>query len=219
MNKTTIYSISTLIIIVLALSVVMPAIRMGSAFVSGFEAGMQAVDKGDPLELPSYVDIVFTPGTHQLLNTTDSISFSNGDTYPLVITKGSVAISSKDYPSWNMWVTLSCFFASVVLLIIMICKLVKFTVNIAKERIFIQKNATYLKQLAYCLIGISILEIINGIFSEYALAKTDLALAGYEMAADWTFPWSNLIIGLISLLISIAWSRGIAIKQEQELTI
>ncbi|MDE6295437.1 MAG: DUF2975 domain-containing protein [Muribaculaceae bacterium] len=219
MNKTAIYVLSILIIIVLGLSVISPGIDMFESFRLGFKAGLdEAAAPGEqPIELP--YTIKFNPSVNQVLHSKDSIEFGSGEVYPLVIHEASIRIPERTFPIWAAWVTSLIYVTTIVLLIVLICKFIKFIINISKEKIFVDVNAKYLKHFSYCLLTISLLQIVNGIIDEAVLSDMNLLLAGYQLTSNTIFPWGNLLIGLISLLISIIWSRAILIKQEQELTI
>lgn len=217
MNKTSIYALSVVIIAVVAFSIIFPGIRMIENFTQGFAAGLEASSTETTVSIP--FDITFHPNVDRVINSPDSIVFADGTEYPLVINHAAVCIPESRIPTWSAWVSILCYLASFVLLIILIWKFIRFIINISREEIFIDSNARYLRHFSFCLIAIAIFQIISGLSEEYVLSTFNLRLAGYELTGAWSFPWSNLLIGLVSLLISIVWARGILIKKEQELTI
>ena len=217
MNKTPIYALSVIIITVLAFSIIFPGIQMINSFASGFNAGIEAATNESQTLVP--YEIAFHPTAEQVINSRDTVIFKNGEEYPVVLSHAAVCMPDSKIPTWAAWVTAACYLTSFVLLIILIWKFLRFMINISKENIFVDSNARYLRHFSFCLIAIAALELISGLTEEYVLSTFNLSLAGYDLSASWVFPWSNLLIGLVSLLISIVWSRGVLIKKEQELTI
>lgn len=221
MNKTAIYVLSVLIIGVLGLSVITPGIEMIDAFCSGFKAGYDASVSPETAEqtLTLPYRMTFNPTIEQIISSRDSIEFSDGRVLPIVIHQASVCVPYDKVPGWASGVSACAYLFSYILLIILIWKFVKFIINITREEIFVDVNSRYLRHFSYCLLAIAALQITAGVIDEVVLSGFDLQLAGYALESSFVFPWGNLLIGLISLLISIIWARAVLIKKEQELTI
>ncbi len=222
MNKTAIYVLSVLIIGVLGLSVIMPGVEMIDSFCTGFKAGYDASMAQETSEqamtLPYRMN--FNPTIDQILSSRDSIEFTDGRVYPIVIHQASVCVPyDEEMPVWATGVSVGAYLLSYILLIILIWKFVKFIINITREEIFVDVNSRYLRHFSYCLLAIAVLQITAGVIDEVMLSRINLSLAGYTLESSFVFPWGNLLIGLISLLISIIWAHAVLIKKEQELTI
>lgn len=237
MNKTTLYTLSIVTMLLIVVSVIIPGVEMVKYFSAGFSAGMNAYDERDevhqsakaPNTLSADTDgthtdyipltVQFKPEIRQITNSRDTIIFEDGTPHTVVVTEALVFVPDNKIPGTPYVISTISSLASIVLLIILMCKFFKFILNISKERIFIQANAKYLRHFAYCLIGIAILQIVSGLIDDNAVRSLHLQLSGYQLSAAWVFPWSDLLIGIVSLLISFIWSRAVAIKNENELTI
>lgn len=221
MKKSAIYVLSILIITVLGLSVILPGIDMFEGFSSGFKAGLDEAynnpESEQSLDVPYTMH--FTPTVDQIFNSQDSIAFTNGTVYPVIIHEASICIPGHQFPQWIVWVTYIANIVTFVLLIILIYKFIKFILNIIKDKIFVDINARYLRHFSYCLLAIAVIQIGLIAVDIIELSELNLTLAGYEISTNAPYPWTNLLLGLISLLISIIWSRAVLIKEEQELTI
>ncbi len=220
MKKSAIYVLSILIITVLGLSVILPGIDMYEGFSSGVKAGL---DEANNITSEQCLDVPytmhFTPTVDQVIHGQDSIAFANGKVYPVVIHEASICIPDHQFPQWIVWVTSIAYLISFVLLILLIYKFIKFIINIIKDKIFVDINARYLRHFSYCLLAIAVIQMGVAAMDIMVLSKLNLSLAGYELSTNAPYPWTNLLLGLISLLISIIWSRAVLIKEEQELTI
>lgn len=217
MNKTPIYAISITIIIVLAVSIIWPGLAIIRNIRSGFNPDIENSFNDAYAYIP--IELEFQPTMHQMISGNDSILFDNGEKVKFVMERATLFLPEKQIPTWSIWVSMVCFLFTFLLLCVLVWVFVRFNINISKERIFIERNAVYLRYFSYCLILIAILEIALRCVDLYIICNTNLSLAGYEITTSWIFPWTNFLIGLVSLLISLVWSRGIQIKKDQELTI
>lgn len=96
---------------------------------------------------------------------------------------------------------------------------IKFIININKGYIFDNKNVKRLKRFSYYLISISVLKCVAGVIEDCLFSQLGLEMDGYSISSYWLLPWGTLLLGLLSLLMAQVWSRGIEMKEEQELTI
>nr|MDE7495456.1 DUF2975 domain-containing protein [Muribaculaceae bacterium] len=130
-----------------------------------------------------------------------------------------VVTDSTTGSSAVQWISGICYFLSLVFCIFLVIEIVKFVVNINRGEVFVAKNVKRLRHISICFIAISLLIVISGVAQEYLLGSMNLTLSGYQLSAYWIIPWSNLLLGLLALLIAQVWSRGIALEEEQQFTV
>lgn len=221
MKKTSISILSILIIAILAALVFTPVYQMGKIFIAGIEAGYEQADAENaynPDEM-SQIDVAFIPQIETVLEGSDSIQFSNGEKYPVIMTRASILVPDNEWSGAKAWVTLAIYFVCLVIFVLFIIELVKFVVNINRGNIFVKKNVKRLNHVAIYLISLSILRILAGCLDDMMFNQLGLELDGYKLTTFWSFPWSSLLCGMLSLLIAQVWSRGIEMQEEQSLTI
>lgn len=219
MKKTTIYILSVLVIVILSLSVILPSHRIlklgAEAFTAGFTQGYNGEEAPDMTPL----QIQFSPSAQTMFEPSDSIQFADGRQLPFVIDNVIVMAPKEKVPGWIEILFLVITPIQLILLIIIIWKLLRFILNVPKEKIFVFQNVTYLRQISFSLLAIALLQVICGISYDYVFSKFEFTWPGYELGAYWTFPWGNLLLGFIGLLFAQIWAYGIQIKEDQELTI
>lgn len=223
MRKTWIYLLSVAIIGIVCASVLLPGIKMISHFSEGFTAGYNAGIKGEPKATPTEMEIpinvTFTPTGQTYFQPNDSIIFANGEKLPILIDSVAVLAPQKNVPSFWQWLIIIAYPIEIILLIPLIWTFIKFIINISRQDIFIRKNARLLRKFSYILLIITIFEILTGIGHESIFHTLSLSMQGYSIDANWSFPWSDLLLSAIGLLMAEIWMLGIKIREDQELTI
>lgn len=220
MKKTSLYLLSLIIIGIVCLSVILPAIRMVSIGMEGFKVGYEAgVNNSNPIELWAPIDVTFSPQTQTLLQQKDSLQFQDGHNLPVIYDHLAVMLPSEKVSSAWKWISAITYPLEILLLIPLIWKFLAFMIHISKQQIFVRPNVKLLRQFSWILIGIAFLEIISGIASELYFRNMNLGVDGYSLSASWSFPWSNLLLGCLGMLMAEIWARGLEIQEEHELTI
>lgn len=224
MKKTSIYLLSLIIIIVVAFSVLQPAYKMSEAFFEGYAAGYSSSTEaeGSKAILPDLgtpVDVQFNPEMATLIEPKDSIVFDNGSRMPLVINKVAIVVPETRVPAWYSAISLISYPLQIILLGILIWRFLKFIINISREEIFEKKNVKLLRQFSVLLLCIALLEIISNASNALLFNSLSVTMKGYSLSAFINFPWGNILLGCIGLLMAQVWARGIEIKREQDLTI
>lgn len=227
MKKTSINILCILIILTIGCSIVAPAFKFSNIFISGFMAGWQQAsspieDMGNRMDaiansLP--LDVAFMPDIDTLMLGNDSITFSDGNRYPIIYDRASILVPDKEIPAYLSVTPTILYLACFVLFIFLAIEFIKFVVNINKGLIFDIKNVKRLKRFAYYLISITILKSAAGIIDDLTLSNFGLSIKGYSLTSCWSFPWATLILALLALLMAQVWGRGLEMKEEQELTI
>ena len=219
MKKTSIYLLSVLSIIVLALSVLLPSGKLVKAGVDAISSDYSSEYSEVSESNISPIGIVFHPSASTMVQPSDSIQFSDGLRLPFVIDEVVVLAPNDKIPEWTSWFFMITTPINILFFIIIIWKFVRFIINVSKEKIFESQNVRYLRQISWSLIAIALIRIAQGLVNNYTFSMFHFSWPGYELGAHWTFPWNNLLFGTIGLLLAPVWSYGLAIKKEQELTI
>ena len=224
MKKTSIYLLSLIIIFVVTFSVLQPTYDIAKTFIAGFNQGYnetsgESQSYFDNMESGSPIEVKFTPEIATMMQPSDSIVFDNGKTLPLVINSAAVVLPDKTVPDWYYFLNLFCYPMQVILLIVLIWRFLKFIINISKERIFVKQNVKLLNQFSIILLAIAFLEIVANLMHTRLFSSYSFTMAGYELSAFVSFPWSNILLGCTGLLMAEVWDRGLKIEEEQKLTI
>jgi len=225
-RKLSINVLCAMIIVTLGVSLLMPIYKLGYNFGAGVRMGYEhqemiaSGDKSTPLNTRT-VDVYFEPDPSTYFETRDSISFHGGAKYPVTYTRGVIAVdeNSGKIPGWIPVLQGICIVAQGVFFILMLIQFVKFVININKGRIFVSDNVRRLRRIAMWLILLSVFCLCCGIAEEIAVSNLNLTLEGYGISAYWSIPWEVFIMGLVSLLISEAWDRGLKMQEEQDFTV
>lgn len=246
MKNTPLYIWSILVIGFLALSILMPARHILSIITDERETiesnevdinkGQFNVGKGsetdikcdkqnchtdDRMSRQNPITVHFRPYRETMMNLPDSMSFSSGARLPFLYGSGIVMVdTSKNQEfDWIKWLNLIFTVLQIGLLFIILWKLIRFIINVSREKIFVIQNVKYLRQTSLMLYLIAICEIIDGLCMSHVVSLYDLKIPGYQISVFWDFPWITIIIGTLGFLFARIWKNGIAIKQDQELTI
>lgn len=192
---------------------------MGTTFAEFFSSGFDAGYNGEEIEMNVPVAVEFTPEISTLIAPKDSVIFQNGNKLPIVINKVSVMMPPEEGPIGLEFYNAICSLLEIIILIPLLWKFIRFIINIYRQEIFERKNVRLLRQFSWCFLIIAFLEVSVGIANAIYFSKLSFALKGYDLALGWHFPWSNLLLGFIGLLMAQVWARGINIQEEQALTI
>lgn len=220
MKKTSINLLCILIICILSGSVLFPAYYLGTTISEGFRAGWEMADRGDNREINfQSVEVYFQPTPECVIAPSDSIVSNDGVRYPMVVRQASVLTPTTSSTSVSLWITGISYVFSLVCCLLFIIEFVKFIMNINRGEVFVSINVKRLRRFSLYLMIMALLNIISGISQELLLSSLSISLEGYAVSAYWTIPWSNLLLALLALLIAQIWSRGIALEEEQQLTV
>lgn len=213
MNKALINFTSIVIIAILAFSVFSPILSM----VSGLNDAM--VHDDTMIETYTPVEIKMQSSMRTMLEPTDTIVFDNSEAYPMVVQGAVVMIPDSKVSMAPVNIFMIGYILNVVLFIALLVFFVRFIIRVNKGIIFERLNIRLLWRIALCLIAMSVLSIVSGIADMMTVSSLNLTLEGYELGANWTFPWTTLMLGFLSILMAEIWTRGLKLKEDQDLTI
>lgn len=219
MNRTLINILTVTIIAVLAFSVLSPI----SDFISGFSDSMatqNSVARSESVNtFNNPVVIGLNPETNTLINPIDTITFKDGQSYPIIYKEAIMMIPEKNAPGWTDVVVMVSYVIDLIAFIILVVDFIKFVFNINKGKIFVRINSRLLRRISLWLFIMTACSLTTMVSDTVSVANISLPIEGYEIAALWDIPWTTLLLGILSLLMAQIWARGIALHEEQKYTI
>ncbi len=206
-----------LILLLIFLSGLMSVYLIGYGFGKGFKAGysMDSAEHG-------YSLVVLDPDATTLITPTDSLTLSNGREVGFVPMSGMIDTSGCGVVSDSFATAIvSGIFgiANLLFILLAIIAFMKYIVSINKSKIFVSRNARLLRKMGVYLLISAGCVLICGILSEISFGSLQADVTGYHLRAYWQIPWGNALLGLLGLLMSQIWHRGIVMKDEQEYTV
>lgn len=217
MNKTVINLLCVVILCILAATVVLPFITICSGFAAGFSDGENGAESSFSQNSP--VEMVLVPDETRYLNPNDSITFSNGSTYPSITKSVMVMVPSEKVSKTSLVVSIICYALNFAALIAFACYFFKFIVAINKGEIFTHDNVRRLRFISAFLFIMAFFSIVAGVTDELTFNALGLEIANFDIGPNWSIPWSDVLLGCLSLLMAQVWHRGLKLKELQELTI
>ncbi len=210
-----------LIILIMTVSVIVPVYRFTVAFGYGFSRGIAEGNESDnddtTLTIP--VDVAFSHSLKDYTETPDSLMMADGKDYPMILSKSVVLIPISDNNSIVYLIRVLLQLVTVMLTLVLITAVVKFTISINRGHVFEIINVKRLARIGWLLLSISLAQVLFGLLSDIIIEAIAIKSDYYTLQPNWTFPVSNSVIGLFSLMFAAIWKRGIALQREQELTI
>lgn len=216
--------VNILCVIILIILVTMLALSVCS-FGMGFGKGVSASDdmfnSGDAYGMEN---VYMSPDTEKSNSFfPDSLELSDGEKIPMIVQHAIVCPPEMETDHGKFFnpliVNTILILTYLAFMVVVVVKFIKFIININKDRIFVVKNVRLIKQMGIWLLVAAAVYIVYGILGDIRLAGLHLSPRNYVITADWNVPWSNIILGLLALLISEIWKMAFKMKEEQELTI
>lgn len=218
MKKTSINLLSILVIALLAVAYILPAASVLTTFITGFshERTEQSVEM---YASSTPVQTNMLPSTKVLNNPTDSLTFSDGRTMPVVYQQAIVMAPDHDFYTTSFICEVVINVVNIVLYCFALYMLARFVININKRRIFEDSNVKILNRFGIIMLVIALLDCVAGFVQTQVVQTAELVREGYEFAAVWVVPWGTFLIGAIALLLGQVWSLGLQMREEHDLTI
>lgn len=212
MNKLSINVLCAIILVIISFGI----IESGTIFTQGVRAGMQSAESIDISEYPVLAHI--NSPSDDLGEPVDSIG-TGGHKYRVIRDLSIVMVKKSDVPSYLPIASLTFPVIGFILLIWFIVEFIKFIININRGEIFTRKNVRYLNKLGLIMLLIAVSKICCGIIDSNILNSLNLGDSSLTLSASWSVPWTDILMGLVALLMSKIWDRGIKMREDQELTI
>lgn len=220
--KRSINALCVLILVVVAISTILPLYEFGYSFGQGVKAGMTACEENKVtiLDTNTTIAVNFQPELTKILENPEELQVENSEeTLSVVLEKGAIFVPDSSIPTYFIISELLLNVLIMIGFVILVIKFIKFIININRNKVFEKINVKLLKQIGVILIVMATIQFMGGIIADCFVSTLPYILSGYEYSAAWDMPWGNVIIGLIALLMAQIWAKGIQLKEEQELTI
>lgn len=215
MKRLSINSLCIIIIAILATNVLTVCWGGADALMAGFKAADDpAVEQMTPfnIKVVRAGDSRFAP--------TDTIYLDDGRVYSAMVDRATVLLPSHEIPLATEIVNAVCIVTSFVLLILLIIQFIKFIVNINKGHIFEYENIRHLRRFGIYLLVIACIQCFMGLYNDYTLSQLNLTdKTGLALTDAWSIPWSDFLFGSLALLMAQIWTRGLKMRELQDLTI
>lgn len=223
MNRTSINFLCTIFLIVLAASILTP----GAAFLSGV---FSIFDNKTVPNAPEALNIASEDGHWPVTVLIDEpgqkipalqydLKDDSGQVIHTQIWNLSYMLPDKAISKTSRVLIGLCVLATIILYLVMAFKTIKFVIAINRKQVFDRRNIRRLAWIGGLLLAIALAQVVVGLIEDISVSNLNLTFDGYSLTSSWTIPWTELLLGLMALLMSQVWRRGCQLKEEQELTI
>lgn len=223
MNRTSINLLCSIFLVVLAASILTPAFALFSAFSEGIKDGMEnneIKELGTDDNRGTWpVTILIDEPTREIPALQNDMMADSGDTIHTHIRTMDYRLPDDRISTPSKIAVCVCAVATIIFYLIMAFKTIRFVVAINRKQVFDRRNIMRLTWIGILLLGIALSQVVIGLTEDYAVGSLGLTFGGYGLTSYWTIPWTELLLGLMALLMAQVWRRGCQLKEEQELTI
>ncbi len=213
MKRTSINVLCVVIILILASNVLTTLWTGIQAFIAGWNAPIVAETTLMPVRvaLHHYHSAPIAPG--------DTVYLDHDQVFPAMVDRATLMMPDHSVPLGVQIVDCVGILVILTLLVLLVIQFLKFIVNINRGLIFEYANIRHLRRFGIYLIGISLMQCVMGLSNDYAISLLGLSSYGVPLTSAWTLPWSDMLFGCLALLMAQVWTRGLRMREEQELTI
>lgn len=210
-------SVNLLCICIIALISITVLFGLG-VFTQGFMEGIR--ESREPIAHDDYLFLTASLSPTTMTETPDSIMAADGHELPVFCSKGSVGVPIEKVQDFPLMLLALCGFLTLGIFIFLLVQFIKLIVNFNRGRIFEVRNCRYLSRIGVSMLILAVLSM----FVSYGNSRMIIGAAGglrnYSSVNWWDLlPSSDFLVGLLALLFAQIWKRGIAIKNENELTV
>lgn len=206
-----------LVMLVFCYSVFESAYYLGSAFVDGFQVGMNSVNDQEQFNKTNNMkSIALFPDN--FANLKDSVyNEKAGEFVPAIYGKLMVSVGTP-VNLWLKFTTMMCHFTGLLTMILSVVFFIRLIIAINKSKIFDWKNVRRLRWLGVILILNFICSALPAYISAYELSDV-FSIAGYSLNFSNLASKQTLVLGLVALIVGEIFAIGLRMKEEQDLTI
>lgn len=221
MNRTSINLLSSIFLIFLAAAVVVPGIGMYMGVVDGFKSeGLHAQNHSvDSQDMGWPVLVTINTPNSEITALQKDIEADNGNVIHTHLRTAEYRLPAQAMGTGAKVISVTSALVFVICFCLMAFKTLRFVIAINRKHVFERSNIKRLNWIGKMLLGMAIAQIAVGIIEDNAVARLGLEVAGYGLTSFWTIPWTEFLLGLMSLLMAQIWQRGCQLHEEQQLTI
>lgn len=183
-------------------------------FIQGFEEGWHSAEVGKKKNVSISLFFVSLRPTANL--TEIPASTSNGSEAFVTISEANIALHNSSIPTSKTYTDLAVVLLSLGIIIWLIVIIWKTTNSLSRGNVLTHQNIIRMRTIGFLLIAKEAVYIISQYIDLHYL-KSVVQLKGYEMALD--ISYTQIIVGLIMLVLAEVLVLANRIREEQELTI
>ncbi len=214
MNKLLINTLSIILAIILAVYTVLPIVLIGGGLPS---ISSQSADSSILNSTP--VQVLLTKDNNKF-SPDSRLELQDGSSYPMFTESATILVPDSKFPNHTLGgVDIAIGALTLIVFIFLLIYLGKFIISINKGRIFVRENSKRLNSISICLLIMAFLSVISGIVTYTMFSSLNIKGATLDVSPNWEIPWTNLLLGFITMLIAQTWKRGIMLREDQEMTI
>lgn len=204
-----------LMLLVLSYSVYLDGSQAGKAFAMGWSLAMEG--KEEVLKKISNAHpIALAPVASYYLS--DSVYNEKTESF-VPASFGTIAVSVETGPNvWSSSTGVLLVFLRFIMIVTAIVLFIKLIISVNRSVIFTWKNIARLRWVGILLILCFLGSLIPMILSNMAISDV-LSVRGYALDLPSLISMTNLILGIIALIVAEIFAIGLRMKEEQELTI
>lgn len=204
-----------LVILVLSFSVFTTLYYSGMGFGIGMKAGMRH-DEAELEKITNMHIVSLFPDNLTLL--TDSVYNAKSESF-IPATYSQLLVSVKaETTSWGTFLATMLPVIGSISLLIAIVYFIKFVVAVNKSDIFFWKNVRRLRWIGFLLV-FNFISILIPALMTYSRLTGVLTIKGYTLTVTDHLSITNLIVGIVALIIAEVFAIGLRMKEDQDLTI
>lgn len=212
------------VFVTVALSLVPFLYYFGLGMKQGIDAGMQAADNGqnciEAMEvIQKYKSVTLLPDQTFFNNVTVGTikNDKTGEDVNIVPVKIMVNAQTNNPKVYDVVNTINEW-TDIILSIITLIMFIKFIMNVNRKEVFTWKNVRLLRRIGWCMLAMAVLSTGLGVYEEYMISEV-FSVKGYSASFLEYLSSSDLLIGIVALIIAEAFAIGLKQKEELELTI
>jgi len=183
-------------------------------FIRGFEEGWQSAEVGKKKNVSINLFFVSLRPTADLKEI--PASTSNGSAAFVTISEASIALHNSPMPATKTVTDLAVVLLIIGIIIWLIVLIWKTTNSLSRGNVLTHQNIIRMRKIGFLLIAKEAIYIVSQNI-DFHFLKSVVQLKGYEMVLD--ISYTQIIVGLIMLVLAEVLVLANRMREEQELTI
>lgn len=207
-----------LILLVLSYSVFESLYMIGVAAKSGIELGKHTkMDHAQKIAHIQHMKIIAVMSDYPVAFTDSILNDKTGEYVPAMYNRLIVSVKTGS-SSWQMIVAMGMAYLQIFVTIFAVVLFVRLIMAINRSDIFSWKNVRRLRKIGISMIICFLCSAIPVWIASYQLSGV-FAIKGYSSNLSELISITNLVLGMVALIIGEVFAIGLKMKEEQELTI
>lgn len=149
----------------------------------------------------------------------DTLLTSDGNKIPVYVQRAQIGIPYDSVNNTQMIQISITAILTIIAFIWLVIEFIRLIIAFNHGSIFESKNFKRLTRIGICMISLAVLQFITQYACTQVISQSIGDFQNYNYDILNLLPSSDLIVGLIALLLSRIWQQGIALQNENELTV